>query len=291
MSDPAIFTSVGHSIDHDAADRFAGMHQVEALVDVVERELMGDQLVDLDLAVHVPVDDARDVAAAARAAKGGAFPDPTGDQLKRPRADLLPRGGDADDDADAPAAMRAFERLAHRRDIADAFEAVIGPALGQIDEIGHEVALDLARVDEMGHAEGFGQGTAARVDVDPDDHIGADHAAALHDIEPDAAEPEHDDPGAGLDLGGVDDGADPGRHAAADVADLVEWRVLADFRYRDFGQNGEIRERRGAHVVVDRLAPEREPAGAVGHHAPSLRRADRGAQIGLVREARFAVPA
>src|SRR5206468_1695666 len=40
-------------IDHDAADRFAGMHQVEALVDVVERELVGDQLVDLDLAFHV----------------------------------------------------------------------------------------------------------------------------------------------------------------------------------------------------------------------------------------------
>ena len=34
--------------------------------------------------------------------------------------------------------------------------------------------------------------------------------------------------GADLDLGRVDDGADAGGDAAADVADLVERRVLAD---------------------------------------------------------------
>src|SRR5205807_4675164 len=122
-----------------------------------------------------------------------------------------------------------------------AFEAVIGAAAGQIDQIGHEIALHLARVDEMGHAELFGQRAAARVDVDPDDHVGADHPAALHDIEPDAAEAEHDDPRASFDLGGVDDRADPGGDAAADVADLVERRVLADFRHRDLRQHGEIR--------------------------------------------------
>ena len=54
------------------------------------------------------------------------------------------------------------ERLAHRLDVADAFEAVIGAALGQVDEIGHEVALDLLRVDEMRHAELLGQRLARR---------------------------------------------------------------------------------------------------------------------------------
>ena len=144
----------------------------------------------------------------------------------------------------------------------------------------------------MRHAEFLGQLAAARVDVDADDHVGPDHAAALHDIEPDAAQPEHDDPGARLDLGGVDDRADPGRDAAADVADLVERRVLADFRHRDLGQYREIREGRGAHVVEQLLAAaEREPAGAVGHHALALGRADRGAEIGLARQAGRALPA
>jgi hypothetical protein len=37
-----------------------------------------------------------------------------------------------------------------------------------------------------------------------------------------------------LDLGGVDDRADAGGDPAANIADLVEGRVLADFRHRDF---------------------------------------------------------
>jgi hypothetical protein len=53
--------------------------------------------VDVDLAVHVPVDDLRHVGAAARAAEGAALPDAAGDELERPRADLLARAGDADD--------------------------------------------------------------------------------------------------------------------------------------------------------------------------------------------------
>ena len=115
--------------------------------------------------------------------------------------------------------------------------------------------------------------------------------AALHDVEPDAAEPEHDDTGAGLDLGGVDHRADAGGDAAADVADLVERRVLADLRQRDLRQHRVIREGRGAHVMEDLVAAEREPAGAVGHHALALGRADRGAEIGLARQAVLALPA
>jgi hypothetical protein len=62
------------------------VHQVEGLVDALERHDVGDQVVDVDLAVHVPVDDLRHVGAAARAAEGRALPDPAGDQLERPRA-------------------------------------------------------------------------------------------------------------------------------------------------------------------------------------------------------------
>src|SRR5581483_2938287 len=83
------------SIDDDAADRFALMHELEAAVDLVERERMGDERVDLDLPLHVPVDDLGHVAASARAAESGAFPDAPSDQLERPRLDLLPRAGDA----------------------------------------------------------------------------------------------------------------------------------------------------------------------------------------------------
>ena len=53
------------------------------------------------------------------------------------------------------------------------------------------------------------------------------------------------------DFRGVHHCADAGRYATADVADLVERRVLANLRHRDFRQHGEIREGRAAHVVED----------------------------------------
>src|SRR5476651_1313271 len=182
-------------IHDDAADRLAARHQIEALVDALQRQNVGDEIVDVDLLLHVPVDDPRHVGAAARAAEGRALPDAAGDELERPRRDLLPGGRDADDHRDAPAAMAAFERLAHQGRIADAFEGIVGAALGQLDEMADEVARDLFRVDEMRHAEPPRQRLARRVDVDADYHVGAGHLGALDDVETDAAEAEDHDVG------------------------------------------------------------------------------------------------
>src|SRR5512134_2629349 len=96
---------------HDGADRLAVVHQLERLVDPLQRHDVGDQIVDVNLPLHVPVDDLRDVPPAARAAEGGAPPGAAGDQLERPGRDLLAGAGDADDDALAPALMAAFQRL------------------------------------------------------------------------------------------------------------------------------------------------------------------------------------
>ena len=84
------------------------------------------------------------------------------------------------------------------------------------------------------------------VEIDADDHVGARELQPLDDVEPDPAEPEHHRLGAGLDLGGVDDRADPGRNPAADIANLVERRVLAHLRHRDLRQHREVREGRAS---------------------------------------------
>src|SRR5262249_47873260 len=78
---------------------------------------------------------------------------------------------------------------------------------------------------------------------------------------------------------------------AADVTDLVERSVLANLGDRDLGQHGEVRECGRAHVMVQLLAVEREARCAVGHDALALRRPDGGAQIGLARQTRRALPA
>ncbi len=85
--------------------------------------------------------------------------------------------------------MAALQRLAHHLDVADALEAVVGAAAGELDQMGHQIAPDLVRVDEMGHAELARQRLARRVEVDADDHVGARHACALDHVQPDAAKP------------------------------------------------------------------------------------------------------
>src|SRR5689334_21300429 len=104
---------------------------------------MGDHRIDLDLSVHVPVDDLRHVSAPARAAERGAFPDAAGHQLERPGGDLPAGLGDADDDGGAPATVAAFQRLAHHRDVAGAVEGKVGTAVGEPNQVLDDIAGDL----------------------------------------------------------------------------------------------------------------------------------------------------
>ena len=88
--------------------------------------------------------------------------------------------------------------IAHEADVADAFERVVGAAdlvgaaFGHVDEVGDQIAADLLRIDEMRHAEALAPGFPLGIDVDADDHVGADKPQALDDVEADAAEAEHD---------------------------------------------------------------------------------------------------
>ena len=252
---------------------------------------MRDQIVDVDLAVHVPVDDLRHVGAAARAAERRALPHAAGDELERARLDLLAGAGDADDHRDAPAAVAALERLAHHVDVADALEAVVGAAAGELDEVRHEIAPHLLRIHEVRHAELSASASRPGLRSTPTIMLAPTMRAPWITLRPMPPRPKTTTLAPGSHLGGVDHRADAGGDAAADVADLVERRVLADLRDRDLRQHREVRERRAAHVVMDRLAAEREAAGAVGHQALALRRADRRAEVGLARQAGLALPA
>src|SRR3977135_311681 len=77
------------SIHHHRAYGFALVHQVEALVDVGELQLVRDQVVDVDLTFHVPVDYLGHVAPALGAAERGALPYAAGDELEGAGLDLL----------------------------------------------------------------------------------------------------------------------------------------------------------------------------------------------------------
>src|SRR5262249_3758107 len=123
----------------DAADRLALVHEVEGVVDLLDRHDVGDERIDVDLPVHVPVDDLRHIPPALAAAERRAPPLPAGHELEGSRGNLLAGAGHADDHRFAPAAMAALQRLAHEPGVADALEAVVGAAVGQFDDVGYQV--------------------------------------------------------------------------------------------------------------------------------------------------------
>src|SRR5690606_18210710 len=116
------------SIQDHGTDAFALVHQVEGVVDLVERHGVRDQVVDIDALVHVPVDDLRYVGTTTGATEGGAAPGTAGHQLEGARGNFLAGPGYTDDDTLSPALVCALECLAHDVHVADALEAVVHAA-------------------------------------------------------------------------------------------------------------------------------------------------------------------
>src|ERR1700730_5559337 len=95
------------SESHHRADGFALVHEVESVIDLLERHDVRDQVVDVDFLVHIPVDELRHVGASACPAECRPLPHPPGHQLERTCLDLLPGARNTDDHRYPPAAMAA----------------------------------------------------------------------------------------------------------------------------------------------------------------------------------------
>src|SRR6266545_2159618 len=88
-------------VDH-AADAVLRFHQLEAAVDLVERELVRDERVDVDLAGEIAVDELRYLVASLDAAEGRARHAAAGDQEARDDVERLAFARDAADGREAP---------------------------------------------------------------------------------------------------------------------------------------------------------------------------------------------
>ena len=58
---------------HHGSDGFAFMHQMEGVVDFLKRHGVGDQIINIDLPFHVPINNLRHIGAPARAPKAEPF--------------------------------------------------------------------------------------------------------------------------------------------------------------------------------------------------------------------------
>ena len=67
---------------NDGANTLARMHQIKGLIDIFEGHFVSNQIINIDFAIHIPVDNARHIGATAGTAKGGSTPRATGNQLE-----------------------------------------------------------------------------------------------------------------------------------------------------------------------------------------------------------------
>mmetsp|Transcript_11523 Transcript_11523/g.48304 ORF Transcript_11523/g.48304 Transcript_11523/m.48304 type:complete len:223 (-) Transcript_11523:1700-2368(-) len=157
-------------------------------VPVLDGDGVRHVVVHRELAGQAPLDQFRHGAARLPATERRALPDATGDELERPRGELLPRGGDADDAGLAPASVRALQRGAHHVHVPGAVERVVHAPLGELarDHLLHGLfvvrgAHHVRAPQLRSHAE------LVLVQVDADDARGARHLRRLHHRQSDGA--------------------------------------------------------------------------------------------------------
>jgi len=73
------------------------MHQLKPAVDVGQRAFVRNEVINIDFAVHIPVDNFWHIATALGAAESRILSDTPGHPLKRRRFDFLPGANDTDD--------------------------------------------------------------------------------------------------------------------------------------------------------------------------------------------------
>ncbi|MOA00527.1 hypothetical protein D3C78_1198970 [compost metagenome] len=187
--------------------------------------------------------------------------------------------------------MAALQRRAHHVHVADALEREVHAAIGQFDDDVLDGLVVVLGVDAVGGAHGAGQHELVRVGVHGDDAAGLGLHRALDHRQADAAQAEHGDGIAFLDLGGVVHGAQAGGDATAQQADFFMRGGGVDLGQRDLVDDRVFAEGRAAHVVIERLAFVAEARGAVGHHTLALGGAHLLAQVGLAGQAELALAA
>ena len=87
----------------------------------------------------------------------------------------------------------------------------------------------ISRIHDIGRTECFGKLKLRRVCVDRNDATGTSKLRAVNHRQADATQPKHDNTVAGLHLGGVLDGTEPGGDPAAEQTHLLGVGAGVDF--------------------------------------------------------------
>jgi len=296
----------------DTTDAVTGLHVGESLVDLRQRLTVSDELVDLELAVHVVVNKVGQLSAALDTSESATLPDTASNELEccdllendRPwinsrtskltsGGDFLTSGSNTDDDALTPTLVAGLERAAHNVHISSAIESVVATTICHFNEfLLDRLVLELGRVDEIGRPKLCAPLLFAVVDIDDDDLTSTVLDTTLNDGETDTASAEDSDVGALLDTapaGGDDCSAVTSCDTTAQQAGAVHWCLVGDGDDGDVGHNGVLRKGRGTHEVEKVFALALEARGSVRHDTLALGCANLAAKVGLAGLAELAL--
>ena len=250
---------------------------------LIEADALAHHAVDRQLALLVERDEARDVAHRHAASHVAALDG----LLLADQPALLERevGGDrrqARRHRGAAPARHQIGRL-HGLDGAGEVEGVVDAAVGEVAHLLHVVGV--LGVHRVGGAELAGQAELVVGEIDRDDAAGAGQHRTHQAAQADAAQADDGDRAAGLDLRGVDHGADAGDHGAAEQRRDIERQARVDHHDRAAIDDGVFGVAGDAGLMVHRLAVEMQPMMARQELARGARRDRALADIGPALEA------
>ena len=148
--------------------------------------------------------------------------------------------------------------------------------------MGHQITLNLCRIDEIGHAKPRCHIALIRVQINANNLICTGHAQALDHVQANAPQTKHNRPAANFNLGSVHHRAKARGDPAANVTNFIKWRIRINFGQRNFRQDRVVGKSRAPHIMQYWGAIEhRKPAGAIGHHSTALGFANGLTQVGF----------
>lgn len=204
---------------------------------------------------------------------------------------LLASSRNANDNTLTPALVASFQSGTHHADITSAVEGVVAATIGHLDQLFLDsLAVELGRVDKVRGTELASPFLLRIVDIDNDDLASLVLDRTLDDGEANTSSAENSDVGALLNLRGHNGSTVTGCDTTAQKAGSVGGNLGSNSDDGDVGDNGVLREGRGAHEVEQVLATGLETRGAVRHHTSSLGSTDLAAQVGLAGLAKLAFP-
>lgn len=263
----------------------------ESRVDILERLGVGDEVVNLERAVLVSLDNLRQLSSALDTAKSRSLPHSAGDQLERSGGNLLASSSNTNDDGLAPALVAGLESLSHDGHVSGTVKCELTASVGHLDQLvdnGGSLG-QLGGVDEVGGAKLVSPGLLVAIDVDDNDLAGLSLLGTHDNGQTNTASSKDSDVVALLHVGSDGGGSVTGGHTTSKQTGSVLGGLGVNGDKRDVGDNGVLGERRAAHVREELLALALESGGSVGQNSLTLGSSHLLTQVGLAGLAELAL--